>query len=66
MFGSRLGGFRHYLRRVSDPGAAGEDEPLLRRFALTRDEAAFTALLNRHGPMVLGVRFPLTSEREEK
>lgn len=31
------------------------DDELLRRFAHTRDEAAFTALVQRHGDMVLGV-----------
>ncbi|MFO0967426.1 MAG: sigma-70 family RNA polymerase sigma factor [Gemmataceae bacterium] len=31
------------------------DEALLHSFAQTRDEAAFTVLLERHGPMVLGV-----------
>jgi RNA polymerase sigma factor (sigma-70 family) len=55
MFGGRLSGLRHYLRHVSDPGAVGEDEPLLRRFIQKRDETAFAALLDRHGPMVLGV-----------
>jgi RNA polymerase sigma factor (sigma-70 family) len=32
-----------------------QDVELLRRFAASRDESAFAALLNRHGPMVLGV-----------
>ncbi len=31
------------------------DRQLLERFAATRDEAAFAALVSRHGPMVLGV-----------
>ena len=31
------------------------DADLLERFSLRRDEAAFTALVNRHGPMVQGV-----------
>src|SRR5207302_2719156 len=31
------------------------DNRLLERFAAHRDEAAFAALLKRHGPMVLGV-----------
>jgi RNA polymerase sigma factor (sigma-70 family) len=34
---------------------ARSDADLLRRFAIDRDEAAFLALLRRHGPMVLGV-----------
>ncbi len=37
-------------------GAAGAaDDVLLRRFVEQRDTTAFTALLKRHGPMVLGV-----------
>src|SRR5690349_21426934 len=36
--------------------AAGlPDRQLLERYALGRDEAAFGALVRRHGPMVLGV-----------
>ena len=35
-------------------GHTGDDE-LLGRFASSREEAAFTTLLERHGPMVLGV-----------
>src|SRR5690348_15478272 len=31
------------------------DRELLERFARARDEAAFAALVQRHGPMVLGV-----------
>ena len=31
------------------------DGQLLERFVARRDEAAFAALLRRHGPMVLGV-----------
>jgi RNA polymerase sigma factor (sigma-70 family) len=31
------------------------DEALLRRFVTQRDEAAFAAIVKRHGPMVLGV-----------
>lgn len=34
---------------------AGSDRQLLERFARQQDEAAFTALVRRHGPMVLGV-----------
>jgi RNA polymerase sigma factor (sigma-70 family) len=47
----------HYLRKVTSPAAFGElpDAELLARFARQRDEAAFTALVRRHGPMVLAV-----------
>jgi len=31
------------------------EERLLNRFATARDESAFEALVERHGPMVLGV-----------
>src|SRR6266511_4262984 len=36
-------------------GAAPPDGDLLRRYLERRDEAAFRALVERHGPMVLGV-----------
>jgi len=36
-------------------GHEASDAELLKRFSLRRDEAAFTALVNRHGPMVQGV-----------
>jgi RNA polymerase sigma factor (sigma-70 family) len=54
--GSLLG----FLRRVRGALAPGDgddfaDGQLLQRFAINRDEAAFRALLARHGPMVLGV-----------
>jgi RNA polymerase sigma factor (sigma-70 family) len=49
--------FLQALRRVVENQRAGElpDQDLLRRFVVRHDEAAFLALLRRHGPMVLGV-----------
>jgi RNA polymerase sigma factor (sigma-70 family) len=46
-----------YLRRVlAVPSALGlTDAQLLERFVIDRDEAAFEALMCRHGPKVLGV-----------
>lgn len=46
----------HYIRRLTRPSEndAG-DAVLLQRFTSQGDEAAFTALLARHGPMVMGV-----------
>jgi RNA polymerase sigma factor (sigma-70 family) len=47
---------RHLHRLAGATGAAeASDAQLLERFAARRDEAAFTALVHRHGPMVLGV-----------
>src|SRR5919199_4396067 len=37
------------------PPAPGSDAHLLDRFVRCRDEGAFAALMERHGPMVLGV-----------
>ncbi len=46
-----------YLHRL--PGASPGEEPadaeLLRRFHVSRDQVAFSALVMRHGPMVWGV-----------
>src|SRR5438445_3500791 len=44
-----------HLRRLVGGGAALPDGDLLRRYLERRDEAAFAALVQRHGPMVLGV-----------
>jgi RNA polymerase sigma factor (sigma-70 family) len=54
------GPFANILRQVrtlalSEDAARQEDARLLGRFLDQRDEAAFEALLRRHGPMVLGV-----------
>jgi RNA polymerase sigma factor (sigma-70 family) len=46
-----------HLRRMIDAQTLAEttDGQLVQRFTRSRDEAAFAALLRRHGPMVLGV-----------
>src|SRR5215475_2743971 len=46
-----------HLRRILPAPAAGglTDGELLGRFVARRDEAAFEALVHRHGPMVLGL-----------
>jgi len=46
--------FLHWVARVG-PACDLPDHDLLRRFHAQRDEAAFHALLRRHGPMVLDV-----------
>src|SRR5579883_850008 len=43
------------LRRTARGEPAQTDAQLLGRFIERRDEAAFAALVRRHGPMVLGV-----------
>jgi RNA polymerase sigma factor (sigma-70 family) len=52
-----LGNALRHLRRATQPAGADElaDEELLACFVARRDEAAFEALVRRHGPMVLGV-----------
>jgi RNA polymerase sigma factor (sigma-70 family) len=46
---------RHLRKLVGSPAAEDSDGRLLERFLTQRDEAAFTALLARHGPMVWGL-----------
>src|SRR5262245_57620511 len=47
----------HFLRHtmLSWDGAGMTDGQLLERYLSRRDEAAFSALVSRHGPMVWGV-----------
>jgi RNA polymerase sigma factor (sigma-70 family) len=53
---SNPGSLLRFLRRFALPGGdEAEDSQLLARFAYGRDDAAFSALVARHGPMVLGV-----------
>src|SRR5271157_1389532 len=58
MVGSRVErGVVHQLERLFGHGTVTglSEEQLLDRFATARDESAFEALVERHGPMVLGV-----------
>lgn len=50
-----LGIVTAYLRRASADAEAATDAALLDRFARRRDQDAFTLLVERHGPLVLGV-----------
>ncbi|HEX5271995.1 MAG TPA: sigma-70 family RNA polymerase sigma factor, partial [Gemmataceae bacterium] len=45
---------RHVRKLAAAPAAEAADCALLERFVRRRDEAAFEALLARHGPLVLG------------
>jgi RNA polymerase sigma factor (sigma-70 family) len=56
MASGQLNGVLRYLRRVSARTLGDRtDGQLLERFAAERDEAAFAALVRRHGPLVWGV-----------
>jgi RNA polymerase sigma factor (sigma-70 family) len=47
---------RHIRELAAAEGAGAlDDHQLLQRFATVREEAAFAALVRRHGPLVLGV-----------
>jgi len=51
-----LGRLIRHFRTLGDAASTDpSDAQLLERFAARRDEGAFTALLERHGPMVFGV-----------
>jgi RNA polymerase sigma factor (sigma-70 family) len=51
---SRLSGVLHHIRDGLKT-AGPSDGQLLERYLARRDEAAFAAIVRRHGPMVLGV-----------
>jgi RNA polymerase sigma factor (sigma-70 family) len=56
----------HYLRRLAaGRGADPRDGDLLRLYLERHDEAAFTALVERHGPMVLGVCRSVLRHRQD-
>src|SRR5579884_2052891 len=57
MSSAQVGVLLRHIRQLSAIHRDGDapDQQLLERFATLRDEAAFAALLKRHGPMVLGV-----------
>jgi len=46
---------RHIRKMVGDVALEGTDRELLERFAAHHEEAIFEVLMQRHGPMVLGV-----------
>jgi RNA polymerase sigma factor (sigma-70 family) len=50
------------VRRWLTQADPDTDADLLRRFADRRDEGAFTSLVDRHGPMVLGVACRVTAD----
>jgi RNA polymerase sigma factor (sigma-70 family) len=67
MADSPLAGVLRYLRRAAGNDRADEpsDGRLLGQFVARRDEAAFAALLRRHGPLVLAVCRQLVGDAHE-
>jgi RNA polymerase sigma factor (sigma-70 family) len=57
MSSAQVGAVLRHIRHLASAREDGDlpDHQLLERFARNRDEAAFAALLRRHGPMVLSV-----------
>jgi RNA polymerase sigma factor (sigma-70 family) len=57
MASGQLASVMRFLRGIAVPHGVGDatDSQLLYHFASRHDEAAFTALVQRHGPMVLAV-----------
>src|SRR5438128_8969604 len=57
MVGGQRNPVLRYLRRLAGAPRGGEqnDPELLERFAHHRDEDAFTTIVEKYGPMVLGV-----------
>src|SRR5262245_54925001 len=55
MTGTQARTLVQHLRQAADGPAPPPDRQLLERFAAYRDEAAFAALVRRHGGLVLGV-----------
>jgi RNA polymerase sigma factor (sigma-70 family) len=55
------------IRRLAEAQAADEfpDRELLERFRRRRDEAAFAALVRRHGPLVWGVCWRVLGDRHD-
>src|SRR5262245_17792014 len=66
MNGGPLGPVVRHIQQLADlPWPEGPaDRELLEPFALRRDEAAFAVLVQRHGPMVLGVCRRLLDEHD--
>jgi RNA polymerase sigma factor (sigma-70 family) len=56
---------RHLRRLAAPPDAEVSDQELLRRFASHHDEAAFAALVRRHGPMVRDVSRRLLGQESD-
>jgi len=55
---------QHIRRMLGVPGGAAlNDRHLLERFTTSKEEAAFAALVHRHGPLVYGIAFDAAREK---
>lgn len=65
MIGKPVNPILHHVRTVAGSAAAQPDAELLSRYLAQHDEAAFTALVARHGPMVLSVCQSVLRHRQD-
>jgi RNA polymerase sigma factor (sigma-70 family) len=65
MIGTPVNPILRHVRTLAGPAAAPPDAELLRRYLAQRDEAAFAALVARHGPMVLSVCRSVLRHRQD-
>jgi RNA polymerase sigma factor (sigma-70 family) len=65
MLGTPVNPILRHVRTLLGPAAPLPDAELLRRYLARRDEAAFAALVARHGPMVLSVCEAVLGHRQD-
>src|SRR5262245_3524208 len=61
----RLGVLLRHVRGLAGPPGGATDGELLERFVRQRDEEAFTVLVRRHGPLVLGTAGRVLGNRDD-
>src|SRR5437879_5999229 len=67
MIGGQQNPVIRYLRHLAGAPPRGDssDEEMLRRFAFEHYEDAFTAIVEKHGPMVFGVCRRILQNRQD-
>ena len=65
MIATPVNALLRHVRGLVGPSADLPDGELLRRYLACRDEAAFAALVERHGPMVLSVCQAVLRHRQD-
>ena len=56
---------QHIRRLAGDPPGAATDGELLQRYLVSHEEAAFAALIRRHGAMVFSVCQSVLRQRQD-